>query len=60
MSDSNRIIKDTIKVVLVIYTLAQDKKNALVSWQLCDGTVMMHMVWCDMTYSDAMVMTLWH
>jgi hypothetical protein len=30
MSDSNRVVKDTIKVALVIYTLAQDL-NALVS-----------------------------
>jgi hypothetical protein len=60
MSNSNGVIKDTIKVVLVIYTLAQLKKNALMSWQLCDGTVMMHMVWCDTTCSNAMDMTLWH
>jgi hypothetical protein len=26
MSNSNRVVKDTIKVALVIYTLAQDKK----------------------------------
>jgi hypothetical protein len=44
--DSGKVTKVALKVVFGTHTLAQIP-GAPVSSCLCDGAVMMHMVWCD-------------